>query len=151
MTSRRSPRAFRTITFYWIVEIDLFPSPASPPRRLLSLSPPSFLPPAFSPPTVTGRFHLFALLNRGKVSLKRRLSRLPVTRARVRTDGRKRGNPEKDDQDDCQRQTGKRRRRLGVQREDNAVSNVRGITMSPLEANGPSARVRFARRNLPRA
>jgi len=42
---------------------------------------------------------------------------------------KKRENPEKDDQDDCQRQTGKRRRRRGIQREDNAVSNVRGITM----------------------
>lgn len=46
---------------------------------------------------------------------------------REREDARE--NPEKDDQDDCQRQTGKRRRRRGIQREDNAVSNVRGITM----------------------
>lgn len=54
----------------------------------------------------------------------------------------------KDDQDDCQEQTGGRRRLLGIQREDNAVSNVRGITMSPLEANGPagaSIALRFAR------
>lgn len=116
---------FRTITFYWIVEID--PSFLRPARP--SSSPCAhILLPTIPPPTVST---FFALLNRGKVPLKRRLSRLPVTRAA----GGREGEGERIQKKMIKMTVkGSRRgetqsRRRGIQREDNAVSNVRGITM----------------------
>lgn len=110
VTSRQSPgRSFEPLLFIGSSRS----IPRLPAARLLL--PALILVPTIPLPTVST---FFALLNRRKVPLKRRLSRLPVTRAggkeggeREREEGRRRENPEKDDQDDCQRQqTGKRSR-----------------------------------------
>lgn len=76
-TFRPRPRAFRTITFYWIVQIDS-PSAFFLPSAFLA-SPPFSL----CLPLATKRFILFALLqllDRGKPTVKRCFSRLLLTR-----------------------------------------------------------------------
>lgn len=119
VTSRPSPGLFEPLLF--IGSPRSIPLPAPPPAESLP----------FLARTFHDGFRPFPPFRVAK-SRKSLVEKTPQPLTGDACTGReekKRVNPEKDDQDDCQRQTGKRRRRRGIQREDNAVSNVRGITM----------------------
>jgi len=141
---RRRPRSLKGVTVTF------------PEREVSGLSVPLFfigsprsIPSLSSTPSIFlscrafvsdgGRFRLFALLNHGKSPAEKTPQPLTgETRTRLRGGGGKVWK--KMIKMTVKGRTGENgRRRPGIQREDNAVSNVRGITMRRLRARGATA------------